>query len=120
MKKFVFIFSVLISINLFAQETKPEERRFRVDTTAIDRTKTEFVLPEFIITGRETVEVEVGQKIEVDEVILPSVNLNFYKIKNDEKVSSDVSIRTEGSKYVELFRRNPVAKFKTGVGRYLA
>lgn len=119
MKRFVFIFFALISINLFAQETKPEERRFRIDTTALGRTKTEFVLPEFIITGRETIEVETGQKIDVDEVILPSVNLNFYKIKNDEKVSADVSTRTEGSRYVELFGRNPIARFKAGVGRYL-
>lgn len=119
MKKVIFTFLFFSSLNLFAQEVKPEERRFKVDTTALRETKNEFVLPEFVITGRETIEIESGQKIESNEINLPKVDLKHYEILHGEKISSDVSIKTWKDDYVKLSEESSVAKFKAGVGRYL-
>lgn len=119
MKETIFALLFFASLNLFAQGEKPGERKFKVDTTALKETKNEFVLPEFVITGRETIEIETGQKIEIDKINLPQLDFKHYEISYDEKSSSDVSIKTQKGRYAEILEKNPVAKFRAGAGRYL-
>ncbi len=108
-----------VSANLLSQEMKPREMEFKIDTTKFDGAKAEFILPEFVITGRETIEVEIGQKLETIDVNLPMVDLTLYKISSAEKFTPEVSVKVSKSDYVKFPERNPVAKFKVGVGRYM-
>ncbi|MFN3135774.1 MAG: TonB-dependent receptor domain-containing protein [Candidatus Kryptonium sp.] len=119
MKKIIIVISFIVSFNTLSQELRPREREFRIDTTRLGEPKNEFVLPEFVITGRETIEVEIGQKIGIIDVNLPQVDLNLYKISSAEKLTPDVSVKIPKSDYVKFSEKNPVAKFKAGVGRYL-
>jgi len=119
MKKIIIAISFFVCLNVLSQESKPGEREFRIDTTRFGEPKNEFVLPEFVITGRETIEVEIGQKVEITDVNLPKVDLNLYQISSAEKFTPDVPVKNIKDGYVKFFEKNPIAKFKAGVGRYL-
>jgi outer membrane receptor protein involved in Fe transport len=119
MRKIVLLILLTLNLKAMAQETRPGEMRFKIDTVSISKVKDEFVFPEFVITGRETVEVEVGDKIQSDELTLPEINLKFYETPHREKISSDVNLKSEktilqSSSTAEI----PFAKFKAGIGRY--
>ena len=81
MKKIIIAISFFVCLNVLSQESKPGEREFRIDTTRFGEPKNEFVLPEFVITGRETIEVEIGQKVEITDVNLPKVDLKLSNLK---------------------------------------
>ncbi len=77
MRKIVLLILLALNLKAVAQETKPGEMKFKIDTVDVSKTKDEFVFPEFVITGRETVEVAIGDKIQSNELILPEINLKF-------------------------------------------
>lgn len=119
MRKIILLILLALNLKLIAQETKPGEVKFKIDTVKIGEAKDEFVFPEFVITGRETVEVEIGDKIQNDELILPEINLRFYETSHRKGISSDFNLKSEKpilqpSSTAEI----PFAKFRAGIGRY--
>lgn len=117
----IFILIFLLSfacVKILSQDVKPEDVKFKIDTSKIKETKNEFILPEFVITGRETIEVEIGEKIFSDVVNLPDVDFKLYKISYEGKITPDVSLSSERISYLSKSVKNPVAKFKAGIGRY--
>ncbi len=119
MRKIFLLILFALNLNMVAQETKPDEMKFKIDTVSIGEAKSEFVFPEFVITGRETVEVEVGQKIQNDEIILPKINLKFYETSHSREISPNLHLKGEKPVYQpSSVPEIPFAKFKAGVGRY--
>ncbi len=108
----------LACVKILSQDVKPEDVKFKIDTAKIKETKDEFLLPEFVITGRETIEVKIGEKIFSDYINLPEVDFKLYKISSEGKTTSDVLLLSEKISYPQSIIKNPVAKFKAGIGRY--
>lgn len=102
-----------------AQETKPGGVEFKLDTTKIAETESEFVLPEFIITGKETIKIEVGDKLWTEWMSLPEVKQEFYKISKAGKTQTVVDFNADKIVYLKSPEKIPVAKFSAGVGRYV-
>lgn len=114
-----FILLAVFSVGVSAQDRRPEERRFRADTTVLRETGSEFILPEFIITGQEELKLEVGEKFEFEERKPPHVDLKNYEILSAEKFVPTFSIEMERDTHLESLSKSSTAKFKAGVGRYL-
>ncbi len=119
MRKIFMLILFALNLKMVAQETKPEEVKFKIDTVSLGKAKSEFVFPEFVITGRETVEVKIGQKIQNDEIILPEINLKFYEASHRKGISFDVHLKGEKTTHQpSSIAEIPFAKFKAGIGRY--
>jgi hypothetical protein len=101
-----------------AQELKPNVE-FKPDTTKFIKGKDEFILPEFIITGRETVEVSVGERVENGVVSLPMLSLRNYELAETGKPHYELISDSKRSNFQKSESRVPTAKFKVGLGRYL-
>ncbi len=119
MRKVVLLILLALNLKAGAQEIKPGEMKFKIDTVNISKAKDELIFPEFVITGRETVEVEIGDKIQSDELILPEINLEFYETSHRKEILSEVNLKSEkpilqSGSTAEI----PFAKFKAGLGRY--
>lgn len=112
-------FAFTFSLKAITQGTKPEEMKFKIDTVDIGKTEKEFVLPEFVITGRETLEVDVGYKIQSDELTLPEINLKLYETSYRREISPNLHLKSTGPVLpISSTKEVPFAKFKAGVGRY--
>ncbi len=101
-----------------AQGSKPEIK-FKPDTTRFVTERDEFVLPEFVITGRETVEVSVGERVEDEVVGFPVLNLRNYEVVETSKAHYELIPGYKRSNFQMNALKVPTAKFKVGLGRYL-
>jgi len=110
----IFFFSGWIT----AQESRPEIK-FKPDTSKFAEEKDEFILPEFVITGREMIEISIGEKVENEVISFPVLNLKNYEVMETNKSHYELSSGYKRSNFQIKESQAPTAKFKVGLGRYL-